>query len=102
MDPFVSKKVKHLLITIHGINIYDIIGAYMGFNKSYDAYIYFQTDAELHAMTVDKKEEIQAIYIDYLKKHGYMPNEIERVRFYFDSDENVQKNYGGNYFYATR
>ena len=102
MDPFVSKKIKELLIAVHGISIYDIIGAYMGFNKSYDAYIYFKTDAELHAMTAAKKKEIQAIYIDYLKKHGYMPDEIETVRFYFDSDENVQKNYEGNYFYATR
>ena len=102
MDPFVSKKVKDLLITVYDINVYDIIGAYMGFNNSYDAYIYFQTDAELHAMTAAKKEEIQAIYIDYLKKCGHIPNEIETVRFYFDSDENVQKNYDGSYFYATR
>lgn len=102
MDPFVSKKVKELLIEVHGINIFEIIGAYMGFNKSYDAYIYFRTDAELHAMTAAKKEKIESIYIDYLKKHGYMPSEIEKVRFYFGSDENVQKNYDGSYFYATR
>ena len=102
MSRFISKKVKELLITVHGINIYNIFDAYMGFNKSYDAYIYFQTDAELHAMTTAKKEEIKAIYIDYLKKHGHMPDEIETVRFYFDSDENVQKNYDGSYFFATR
>jgi hypothetical protein len=54
------------------------------------------------SQTAAKREEIQAIYIDYLKEHGYMPNEIEIVRFHFDSDENVQKNYDGSYFYATR
>lgn len=102
MDLFIAKKVKEVLITVHGINIYEIFDAHMGFNKSYDVYIYFKTDAELHAMTAAKKEEIQAIYIDYLKQHGYMPSEIETVRFYFDSDENVQKNYAGSYFYATR
>ena len=42
-------------------------------------------------MTAAKKEKIEAIYIDYLKKHGYMPSEIEKVRFYFGSDESVQK-----------
>ena len=101
-DPFIAQKVKALLVTVHGIDIYEVTAAYMGFNRSCDVYLYFKTDAQLQALTSAEKEKIQTIYADYLKEHGFMPNEIETIRFYFDSDENVQKNYAGSYFYATR
>ena len=37
-------------------------------------------------------EKIKAIYIKYLEEIVKIPNEITETIFYFDSDENVQKN----------
>ncbi len=102
MDQFASQKVKDLLNNVHGLQIYKIHGAYMEFDKSYMTFIYFKTDAELRALSEETKNKIKTVYFDYFKERGYMPNEIETITFYFDSDENVQKNYAGNYFYATR
>ena len=102
MDPFVSRKVKELLCTEYDICVYKIIGMFYDFAKAYDAYIYFKTNKELVALTEEKKDEMKSIYVSFLKQHNYMPDEIEEICFYFDSDENVQANYKGNYFYATK
>ena len=45
---------------------------------------------------------IKSIIFDYFKNNGYFPDEVQDIILYFDSDENVQKKYKGNYFYATR
>jgi len=102
MDPFVSTRVKDLLRTEYAISVYKIIGMFYDFAKAYDAYIYFKTNEELATLSEGKKDKIKSIYLSFLNQHGYMPNEIEEIRFYFDSDENVQANYKGNYFYATK
>ena len=102
MDRFFSKKIKQILNEEYNFNIYKIIDMYMDFDKSYDAYLYLKTDEELRLLTENQRKEIETIYLNCLKKYGYMPNEIIETIFYFDSDENVQKNYDGNYFYATR
>ena len=102
MDPFISKKVKELLCIEYGICVYEIYGVYYDFVKTYVAYIYFKNNEELAALTAEKGDEIKSIYTSYLQQNGYMPGEIEVLHFHFDSDENVQANYGGNYFHATR
>ncbi len=99
-DPFTAKKLKELLNTKYGYNIFKIIDCLS--EKIYMAYIYFKTDEERMALTDSEKEKIKSIVIEYLETTGEIPNEIERTIFYFDSDENVQKNFGGSYFYATR
>lgn len=102
MDPFVSKKVQDLLCKKYDICVYKIYGMFYDFCKTYHAYIFFKTNDELSALTDEKKEEIKSIYVGYLQENGYMPGEVEQIRFRFDSDENVQAYYGGNYFHATR
>jgi hypothetical protein len=102
MDPFVSQKVKELLREEYGICVYKVFGVFYDFAKVYYAYIYFRTNEELSALSKEKRNEIESIYVGFLKQQGYMPGEIEETRFRFDSDENVQLHYGGNYFHATR
>ena len=102
MDPFVSSKVKELLCAEYGICIYKNYGVFYDFVKAYYAYIYFKTNEELSTLTEEKIGKIKTVYVDFFKQQGYMPSEIEIIRFHFDSDENVQANYGGNYFHATR
>lgn len=102
MDSFSSEKIKNILIQEHKYKIYKTIGSYFQFDKSYMIFIYWKTDKELNLITDTVKQEIKNIIIDYFSKNNYYHNEVEDVIVYFDSDENVQKKYGGNYFYATR
>ena len=100
MDSSSSEKIKSILI--HDYKIYKTIGSYFQFDKSYMIFIYWKTDKELDLITDTVKQKIKKIIIDYFSKNNYYPKEVEDVIIYFDSDENVQKNYAGNYFYATR
>lgn len=99
-DPFSSEKLKDLLNTEYGYNIFKIIDSI--FRKMYMAFIYVKTEAELRLLTDNDREKIKSIIIDYYVDTQESSNEIKQFIFYFDSDENVQKNYRGNYFYATR
>ncbi len=101
MDRFISDKVKNVLNEDYHFNIFKIIGSYMSFNKSYMAFIYWKTNEELEMITEDDKERIKNLFFDCFQGNSYFSNEILDVILYFDSDENVQKNYNGNYFYAT-
>ncbi len=102
MNDFPSDKVKELLNTKYGYNIYKIIAFCAEKIDIYMAFIYLKTDDELKLLSDSEKDKIKSIYIDYLKEKGYIPDKIKKNIFYFDTDENVQKHYGGNYFYATR
>jgi 5-formyltetrahydrofolate cyclo-ligase len=102
MDSSSSEKIKSILIQEYNYKIYKTIGSYFQFDKSYMIFIYWKTDKELELITDTVKQEIRKIILDYFSKCTYYPNKIENVTIYFDSDENVQKNYDGNYFYATR
>ena len=102
MDSSSSEKIKSILIQEYDYKIYKTIGSYFQFDKSYMIFIYWKTDKELDLITDTVKQKIKKIIIDYFSKNNYYPKEVEDVIIYFDSDENVQKNYAGNYFYATR
>lgn len=102
MDRLVSDIIKNILNQEYHFRVFKIIGSYMKFDKSYMAFIYWETNKELNMITEDDKESIKNLFFDYFKKNGYFPSEVQDVILYFDSDENVQKKYKGNYFYATR
>lgn len=95
-------EIESILIQEHNYKIYKTIGSYFEFNNSYMIFIYWKTDKELDLITDIDKQEIRKIILDYFAKCTYYPNKIEDVTIYFDSDENVQLNYAGSYFYATR
>ena len=102
MDRFVSTKIKDILNIEHKYEIFKIVGAYMSFDKTYMAHIFFKTNNELSGITEEDRKKIKWYFNDYFEKNGYIHDEVEEIILYFDSDENVQKNYRGNYFYATR
>lgn len=47
-------------------------------------------------------ERLKHRFIRMLRDRGYLNNLIPKVTFEFDSDENVQNNYEGSYFYRLR
>ena len=102
MDRGTSDKIKNILNQDFNFNIVKIIGSYADFDKSYMAFLYWETNEELYLITEVIKEKIKNLFIDYFKKEGLFPKEVQDIILYFDSNENVQKNYDGNYFYATR
>ena len=103
MDPLLGTrdKLTNILNQNYDFKVFKIIDAYMEFDKSYMAFIYSKTENELSLISDDAKKQIKEIFINYLKDKGYFPSLVQDVDLYFDSDENVQNNYRGNYFYAT-
>lgn len=70
---------------------------------SIDVYLFFDTDKNTNKYEADGTTElVKQKYLDYLNQLDYPKNYLNEVRFTVDSDENVQKNYGGSYFYRLR
>lgn len=67
-------------------------GMYLG------VYIFYKTDAELKHFTKNNiVEETKNKFMEILDEIGYIKEFNDVVRFSFDSDEHVQRNYKGNY-----
>ncbi len=64
-------------------------------------YIFVKTNEELEKIE-DKKYQLENKYKEFLEKNNYPFNKFPNVVFEFDSDENVENNYEGNYFYRLR
>ena len=68
------------------------------YGYSLDVCIFYKTDRELkqfeeNGVTEQAKQEFMKI----LEEIGYIEEFNDNVRFVFDSDEHVQRNYNGNY-----
>ena len=68
------------------------------FGMSVDIYIFYKTDKELNiykeSNIIDLTKEA---VMNILTEIGYVEEFNDKVRFSFDSDENVQRKYLGNY-----
>ena len=87
-------------IAIHEVHI---TATFEKWDDGIGVWIFFPTDDELNAY--GKKGATEAIETDLrniLKQLKYPFRRFPRVNFVFDSDENVQKNYEGSYFYRLR
>jgi len=66
-------------------------------------WIFFPTDDDLKEHTrKGATEEIESDFRNILMQLKYPFKRFPRIGFVFDSDENVQKNYEGSYFYRLR
>ena len=105
-----SDQIVETLNKRYGYDIYRTDAAYLDTNiygkklKSYTVWIFFKTDKELQSFTELQQEIFKQHFIELLKEKGYIPNRIDETKivFYFGTDESVQRNYSGNYFYAMR
>ncbi len=103
----VKAQIKQELENRCGHNLFRIDETYLDADvygkplKTCVARLFFKTDSQLRSLQLDK---IKQIYIEILKEKKLIPERIDEsnVVVYFDTDENVQKNYNGNYFYAMR
>lgn len=73
------------------------------FKTSLDVLIFYLTDAELKSYTQSGMvEKTKQEFIRILHEIGYVKEFNDIVRFQFDSDENVKKNFEGNYGHRLR
>ena len=76
----------------------NIIHCVAQFGMSVDIYIFYKTDKELNiykeSNIIDLTKEA---VMNILTEIGYVEEFNDKVRFSFDSDENVQRKYLGNY-----
>ncbi len=97
----VKEKYKMVLLDSN-ISIYKIITYYINDLKTCMVFVFFDNEKTLNSFSKQKLKELENIFVDLLQKEALMPDIIDNISgFYFDSDENVQKKYNGNYFYAT-
>lgn len=97
----IALKAKSLLVN-NGYPVFKILDSYDRQSMLYMAFIYFKSDEELKNLSLKTKNAIKELYNGLLLKEKCIPEEISKTIFYFDSDENVQKHYQGNYFYSTK
>jgi hypothetical protein len=65
-------------------------------------YIFLDKQSDVRKLKNNQIEEIKSKYMDLLKEHDYPFDKFPNVIFEIDSDENVRKNYSGNYFFRLR
>ncbi len=70
---------------------------------SLSAWLFFETDDQLRQQrTIRRLATIKNTFKGILQSLGYAPEWIREIGFVFDSHENVERNYEGNYFYRLR
>jgi hypothetical protein len=77
----------------------------IGFGDDYsmDVWFFFDTDA-INAAHSERgiTDQFSAKYAALLKDHGYDARWLAETSYFFDSHENVERNYEGSYFYRLR
>jgi len=80
----------------------EYVATFEKWDKKTEIYVFFFTDSGLQLLKREGKlSEIERIYRRQLLNASY-PFDRWPITFYFDSHENVEKNYAGNYFYRLR
>ncbi len=71
--------------------------------KSLAVYLFFDTNKLLDEYYTDgTTQKVKGKYLESLTQINYPIDYLNEITFIFDSDENVQKNYEGSYFYRLR
>lgn len=87
------------------INLYKIeyVVPFVEEDFSFDVWFFYQTDEE--SMKYEKdgtSERVKQRFLNLMCSKAYPEQFLSKVIFVFDSDENVQNNFEGSYFYRLR
>jgi hypothetical protein len=88
-----------------GIPLYkiDCVVVFEEWSNGIGVYIFFENEEDrLMAQEKGILKEIENYHSGILREMGYPFNKYPEVNYIFDSDENVRKNYEGNYFFRLR
>lgn len=73
------------------------------FGESLEIYVFYTSNKILlHNLQNGTTENIKTFILKELNESGYFKEFGNNVLFVFDSDENVKRKYGGNYFLRLR
>ena len=64
--------------------------------------LFLETDEQVRAESNARGREAQAVFTRALRDVGYPEEHLEVVTFEVDSDERVQREFEGSYFYRLR
>ena len=66
-------------------------------------WLFYESNSQLHSEeAIDWSRSLQTAFLSILREHDYPEECVNELQFAFDSDENVQSDYEGNYFYRLR
>jgi len=102
------EKARQLMLQwtkTNNINLFRIeyIVPFVLTDKSLDVWLFFDTEKiSTQYQTDGTIQKAKTKFLDILVELDYPTDNLKGVMFYVDTDENVQKNYEGNYFYRLR
>lgn len=82
------------IITVHFIPMFD---------SSLEVYLFYENNKDISQNTTNGiSDMVKQIFLKTLKDLNYYKHFSDKIMFIFDSNENVIKNYQGNYFLRLR
>ena len=85
------------------INRVEIVASFQDWDDGIGVWVFYEHDADVTERNENgSSNEIESKLLGYLDDCEYPYGKFPNVVFVFDSHENVQKNFGGNYFYRLR
>ena len=87
-------------VPLHAI---EYVATFEEWDDGVGVWIFYATDADLKRGSIDgTNAQIQERLLEELRTANYPFSSFPRVAFEFDSNENVVRNFEGNYFYRLR
>jgi hypothetical protein len=102
------EKLKKLMLdwtSQNGIKLHtiDCVIPFTLIDKSLIVWMFYETEQTKNDYENNGTNELVNIkYLELLNELNYPSNYLQEVTFQTDSDENVKKNYEGNFFYRLR
>ena len=89
-----SKDNNVHIFTVHFVPMFD---------SSLEVYVFYESDADITQYLKNGiNDKVKQIFLQALTDMNYMKHFSDSITFIFDSNENVVKNYQGNYFLRLR
>jgi hypothetical protein len=86
-----------------GIEHIAFVATFESWDQGSEIYIFYPTESDRRRCAkVGVDDLLRAFAVGWLKSNDYPFVEVPTLNFFFDSYENVKKNYGGNYFNRLR
>ncbi len=96
----VEQEARHFGVDVHRV---EFVATFEPWDKCTEAYVFYSTDDELHRSgDAGIDERIETALIQALRDADYPFEAVPSIKVYFDSHENVVRNFEGSYFYRLR
>lgn len=94
--------LKWTVLNDIAVHCVEYVVGFEDWHRRSEIYIFFPTDEDLEQHRETGRLQVIEAHFRQLLAESQYPQEQSLVHFYFDSHENVVKNYEGSYFYRLR